>query len=204
MAPPTKLRDRARSRRAAAEQSILDATEALCSTRPFLEVTVQDVMAATGLSRTTFYRYFPDLDQVLLRLLVGIAADLRSASALWLASDDDPREQLRRSARRMVATFCEHGPLIQAFTDAAGAGSEIHTSWLAVVDGFVQPTVARVEELVATGRADVVEAAETVRALVLLTERYLVTTFGSGDGVPAGVAEDVLVQAWERTLALRS
>ncbi|MGO8870467.1 MAG: TetR/AcrR family transcriptional regulator [Acidimicrobiales bacterium] len=202
MAAPAKLRERARSRRVAAERAILDATEDLCSTRPFLEVTVRDVMAATGLTRTTFYRYFPDLDQVLLRLLAGIAEELRSAAALWLASDD-VHGQLRRSARQMVAVFSEHGPLIRAFADAAGAGKEVHGAWQVVVDGFVGPTVARVEELVATGRAEVAEPEETVRALVLLTERYLTTTFGSGPAVPAATAEAVLVQAWERTLGLR-
>jgi len=202
MPAPVKLRERARSRRAAAEQAILDATERLCSTRNFGEVTVLDVMDATGITRTTFYRYFPDLDQVLIRLLATVAADLRDAAAQWLASDD-PRGQLRVSAGRMVATFREHGPLIRAFADAAGGGTVVHEAWTGVIDGFVGPTTERVLRLAADGRADVAEPAETVRALVLLTERYLTTTFGAPSDVPAATAEAVLVQVWERALALR-
>ena len=202
MSAPTRLRERARARRAAAEEAILEATEALCSTRPFADVTVQDVMAATGLTRTTFYRYFPDLEQVLLRLLTDIATELAEASDLWLA-DDDPRRGLRVSAERMVATFRTHGPLIRTFADAAGGAPVLHDAWEAVIDDFVGPTSVRVRELVAGGRAELSEPDGTVRALVLLTERYLTTTYGTDAAVPATTAVTVLTQAWERTLGLR-
>jgi AcrR family transcriptional regulator len=55
---PTRaaVRAAAQQRRAATEEAILSATEALLEHRPFWELNVEDVMAAAGLGRTAFYR----------------------------------------------------------------------------------------------------------------------------------------------------
>ena len=37
--------------------------------KPFRELTVDELMEGTGLSRTAFYRYFPDRESVLVDLL---------------------------------------------------------------------------------------------------------------------------------------
>ena len=115
---PTRTRTRAaaQQRRAATEQAILDATEALLETRPYRELTVEDVMEAAGLSRTAFYRYFPDLETVVLRHMAGIADEIALASYHWLTAED-PDAQLvdaacasRPSTGSMVAS-CRHSPM---------------------------------------------------------------------------------------------
>jgi AcrR family transcriptional regulator len=78
------LRRRVRERRTTAERTILDATEALLTDREFRDLTVEDVMASTGLTRTSFYRYFPDLEAVLLRWLSDLGDDLRRTADSWL------------------------------------------------------------------------------------------------------------------------
>jgi AcrR family transcriptional regulator len=51
---------RRRRRREDSEQEILEAAERLLRERPFRELTVDDLMAATSQSRTAFYRHFTD------------------------------------------------------------------------------------------------------------------------------------------------
>ena len=51
---------------------ILTAARTFLETRPFREMTVEGVMARTGLSRPAFYAYFRDRYEVVTRLLEGI------------------------------------------------------------------------------------------------------------------------------------
>jgi TetR/AcrR family transcriptional regulator, ethionamide resistance regulator len=201
---PTRSRTRAaaQQRRAATEQAILDATEALLEQKPFRELTVEDVMEVAGLSRTAFYRYFPDLESVVLRHMAGIADELHVAAADWLSSDD-PDAQLLDSGRHIARVYRDHGRLMQAFSDAAGAGPDVHAVWRAVLDGLIEPGVAHLDTLIAEGRADCAHPGETIRALSALIDRYLLDIYGHSPVVDIEEPVAVLVQIWRRTLRLR-
>ena len=64
-----RRRTNARVRREEARERILAAAEILLLERPYREITVEQVMAGAGLSRTVFYRHFDGLPDVLLTLL---------------------------------------------------------------------------------------------------------------------------------------
>ena len=147
---PTRTRTRAaaQQRRAATEQAILDATEALLETRPFRELTVEDVMEAAGLGRTAFYRYFPDLERVVVRHMAGIADELAVASYDWLTAED-PDAQLVDAGLRFAAVYRDHGRVMQAFSDAAGAGPDVHEAWRATIDSLIEPGVEHLRLLIA-------------------------------------------------------
>ncbi len=202
---PTRTRSRTRTvaqqRRAATEQAILDATEALLEQRRFRDLTVEDVMDVAGLGRTAFYRYFPDLESVMLRHMAGIAEELDAAAADWLAADD-PDAQLVESGRRIARVYRDHGRLMQAFSDAAGAGPDVHDAWRAVLDGLVEPGVAHLDALIAADRAQCDRPGETIRALSALIDRYLLDVYGGSAGVDIEEPVAVLVQIWRRTLRL--
>ena len=59
-----------------AEREILDAAEAFLRERPFRDLTVDEVMARTTLSRPSFYVYFRDRHQLAVRLVEGIGEEL--------------------------------------------------------------------------------------------------------------------------------
>ena len=99
---PLGVRAAAQQRRAATEQAILDATEALFEERPFWELNVEDVMATAGLGRTAFYRYFHDLESVVVRLMGGTR---RRAARGVLELDLVRRRGRRRPAARGHPAF---------------------------------------------------------------------------------------------------
>jgi AcrR family transcriptional regulator len=181
---------------------ILDATEALLERAPFRELTVEDVMEVAGLGRTAFYRYFPDLESVVLRHMAAIADELHAASADWLVAED-PDAQLMGSGRRIAAVYRDHGRLIQAFSDAAGAGPDVHGAWRAVLDSLIEPGVTHLDVLIANGRAECERPGETIRALSVLIDRYLLDIYGRSATVDIEEPVAVLVQIWRRTLRLR-
>jgi TetR/AcrR family transcriptional regulator, ethionamide resistance regulator len=201
---PTRTRTRAaaQQRRAATEQAILDATESLLETMPFRDLTVEDVMERAGLGRTAFYRYFPDLESVVLRHMAAIADEVFVASEDWLAAAD-PAAQLVDSGLRIAAVYRDHGRVMQAFCDAAGAGPDVRDAWRAVLDTLIAPGVTHLEALIAQGRAECEDPAETIRALSVLIDRYLLDIYGRSSAVDIAEPVAVLAQIWRRTLRLR-
>ncbi len=190
------LQRRARERRIAAERTILDATEALLAEREFRDLTVEDVMASTGLTRTSFYRYFPDLEGVLLRWLAELGDELRRTADSWL---QDPSTGLEVGVE-FVVLYKEHGRLLLAFEQAAGAGTEIDGAWRSVLEAFSQRYAEFITDLCHQGLSSIEHPAQTARALVGMTERYLIETYGRGPAVDVDVAATTVAQIWQRTL----
>jgi AcrR family transcriptional regulator len=201
---PTRARDRlaAQDRRAATERAILTATATLLEARSFRDISVEEVMGSAGLSRTAFYRYFPDLESVVTRLMGTLASELRAASRLWLFSDN-PETQLHDALLHFAAVYRDHGRLMQAFDDAASAGPDLKQQWGGTLGELVGPVEKHVAALAESGRVDVAHPVETVRALAVLTDRYLLDVYWAEAVVPIETPTAVLVQIWSRTLRLR-
>jgi AcrR family transcriptional regulator len=189
-------------RRAATELAILDAAESLIEQRPFAEVSVEDVMAATGLGRTAFYRYFPDLESVVGRLMARLMEEIWAASAEWLFSED-PLAPLADAIRRIVVVYRDHGRVLQAFEDAARGGSELRARWNESLRTMLGPLKSHLLRLMLAGRADAEYPEQTMDALAVCTERYLLSLYGEGDEVDIELPSVVLLQLWTRTLRLR-
>ncbi len=199
---PTRVdrRTEVRRRRAAIEQAILDATEALLADRAFRDLSVEDVMARAGLTRTAFYRYFPDLEAVLLRQLLSAQGELRQAADLWLNKDVDPREGLLAAATALAEVFSKHGRLLLALADASAGSPDIEAAWHAAIQSFVAPVQVRIEDLCRLGLCQLTDPAQMAIALVWMNERYLLETFGRGPGLPIPEAAQTLATIWRRTL----
>jgi AcrR family transcriptional regulator len=194
------VRRRAQARRAATEREILDATERLLEVRTFRDLTIADVMAEAGATRTAFYRYFPDLGSLLLRRLGEVNVEMEEARDRWLAESDDPVGSLLDSARAFAGIFHRHGRLLLALAHAASGAPEVDTAWRALVDGFTAITAARLAALCRRGLCVLDDPAEMTRALVCMTEHYLLDTFGRGSRVPVERAAACIALVWERTL----
>jgi AcrR family transcriptional regulator len=195
----TRRREKARDHRASVEAAILDSAEACLAAAPFRDLTVEDVMAPTGLGRTAFYRYFPDLDALLLRRLGQIAGEIETASRIWLSARGEPQEDLAVTATALAELFRAHGPLLGAV--ASASGPELEQAWRATVAAFVEPTTARIEAWIEDGSVVLESSArETARALVWMTERYLLESYREDPGLPTEVAAVTLATIWWRTL----
>ena len=147
-------RERVRAHRRANEQAILDATETLLRERPYRDLAIEDVMTSAGLTRTAFYRYFPDLESVLLRLVEDIADELAAATTRWIEADPaDGRAALVDAGLELAETYRTHGRLLAAFADAAAVSPDVDDAWRAVIDGFIDDNITRLADLAAQGSA---------------------------------------------------
>ena len=194
---------RRRRRREDSEQEILEVAERLLRERPFRELTVDDLMAATTQSRTAFYRHFTGRQDLLIRLLSDLNQELWEVSEGWFqGSGEDPLAEARDALERLAGVYQAHGPVLLAMAEAAHHDDEVERVYGALVQGFADGVVARLERDGAAGRASVPNPAEVAAALVWMTERQLAVTFGRRDTGPSERAAvvEALYTIWTRTL----
>jgi AcrR family transcriptional regulator len=198
--PPSRRRRRSR---AAARAEILGAAESFLRERPFRELSVEEVMARTSLSRSSFYVYFRDRHELLLRVVEEIGGQLFGVAERWFAGSGGSRgEDVRVALEGVVAVYADHGPVMRAISDASSVDREVESVYDGLVASFVDATAARLDEEVAAGRARrLADRHDTAHALVWMTERYLSRSFGSSSPrVSRQTAANTLYEVWVRAL----
>jgi TetR/AcrR family transcriptional regulator, ethionamide resistance regulator len=199
-APSTSATKRRRRSPEEAEREIVEAGEACLRERPFRELTVDEVMARTTLSRPSFYVYFRDRRQLVLRVLERIGNELFLMADRWLEGGGDPRVDARAALEGIAAVYAEHGPVLGAIADAACYDSDVETIYRALVHRFIDATAERMEKEIAAGVIAPLDARETARALVWMNERYLTDSLGRVPQEPIDVVVETLVTVWVRAL----
>jgi AcrR family transcriptional regulator len=183
-----------------AEREIIAAAESFLRERPFRELTVDEVMRRTDLSRPSFYVYFRDRHQLVLRVVGQIRSELFAMSERWYRGDGDGRELVHEAAQGIVAVFAEHGRVLRALGDAAADDPEVEAAYEALVESFVTATTRHIEAEIAARRILPLDAGETAKALVWMMERYLSLSLGREPTTPPDVVVETLATIWGRVL----
>jgi AcrR family transcriptional regulator len=189
-----------RVKREATRRAIMDALESLLKTSSYEEVRIEDLMAVAGLTRTAFYRYFPDLESVLLAWIEIIGTEFNLAADLWLSVDVDPDDGLLAAMTGLADVWARHGGLMRGIFDAATTGSSVQFAWRNLVESFLGPVRQRLDDLSRQRRISLPDTAETARALVWMTERYFFETIARELGVLPDEAAATLADIWRRVL----
>ena len=193
----------ARRRRRApevAEREIISAAEAFLRERPFRELTVDEVMRRTDLSRPSFYVYFRDRHQLVLKVVEHLGTELFTMGDRWLRGTGRGPELAREALDGIVAVYVEHGPVLRALADAASDDREVEKAYNALVQSFVDATARHIEQEIAVGRVLKLNAYETAKALVWMNERYLTLSLGREPLTAADTVADNLARIWNRVL----
>ena len=174
-----------------ARRRILDATRELLRDRPFAALTVGDVMARAGLTRTVFYRHFDTLAQMAPELLPD--------------SEDPLLDQVLRGpadglitamVAGLVQLYADNGRWLRALAAAADADPEVAAQLERALVGPRQ----LLERLVAQAPNPPEDPPEFARLLMATHRAYLLDKFGSGAATPKGRREATaaLLALWER------
>jgi AcrR family transcriptional regulator len=181
------------------ERAILETAEQLLQERALHEVSVDDLARGAGISRPTFYFYFPSKEAVLLTLLDRMVDEARGRMGEALERfPEDPPHWLRAGITAIYETFSSHRAVTVAGADALATSVEARELWAEVMEGFVQVTAAVIEAERARGAAPAgVPARDLAIALNRMNERVFLSTFaGQAPAVDEENVLDVLVAAW--------
>jgi len=177
-----------------ARRRILDATRELLLDRPFAALTVGDVMARAGLTRTVFYRHFDALAQMAPELLPD------SEDPLLDQVLRGPSEDLIASMiAGLVQLYADNGRWLRALDAAAAADPSVAAE---LERALIGPR-RLLEQLVADAPHPAPDAAEFSLLLMATHRAYLLDKFGDGNDSPKNRRDAVaaLTALWERLLA---
>ena len=186
------------------ERAILATTERLLEERPLSEISVDDLAKGAGISRPTFYFYFPSKDAVVLAIidrLVAAAAGSREQALRTLAAGD-PRAGLRQALEDLYSAFRSRRAVTLAAAELRMTNPEARALWAEVMEGWVADVTAVIEAERARGAAPPGEPARDLAiALVQMNERVQYATFaGESPSLEQDRVLDVLVEIWLRAI----
>jgi TetR/AcrR family transcriptional regulator, ethionamide resistance regulator len=192
--PPRSGRGR-RSKRPSGDEreaAILATAERLLDGKKFADISVDDLAKGAGLSRPTFYFYFPSKEAVLLALLEPLIAQAdKGFDGAVESLPADPRRAFREGIRIFFTAFGSHSVVARAGTEALASSPDIRTIWSTFMQKWINQTAALIEYERRRGAAP-----ENIRALDLATslnqmnERAMTATLVAEDGA---VAQDRIV-----------
>jgi TetR/AcrR family transcriptional regulator, ethionamide resistance regulator len=192
-------RSRHREQRETTRHEILAAADHFLRERPYRELSVDVVMADTGLTRTAFYRHFDDVTDLVLRLFADIGQELVEIGHRWSQSaGPNFPAPAQAGLTAIVDFFVRHGPLVRAIAEAAATDERIERAYQGSLDAFVAITARTLDRLVADGLIEVPDTDALARALTLMNEAYLLSEFGREPSGDPEIAIATLETVWLR------
>jgi TetR/AcrR family transcriptional regulator, ethionamide resistance regulator len=180
------------------ELAILSTAERLLRERSLADISVDDLAKGAGLSRPTFYFYFPSKDAVLFTLFERVIMQADSALETMVANPPaDLKALWRIGINVFVETFGAHRAVSLA-ADAARTNKDVGELWSRFMEKWVEHTTTVIEAERARGAAPVTLPARNLSAaLNLLNEKVMLSSFAHGrPSVPDEQLLDTLVHVW--------
>jgi TetR/AcrR family transcriptional regulator, ethionamide resistance regulator len=186
----------------ATELEILDATERLLKRLTFGEVNISLICSEAGVSRPTFYQYFPTKYAVINELLAVVVKEMVAAMLPFLDRDADttPSEALRASFELATDTWVEHRLVLRAVSAHFTEEPELHEAWSRIWNRFIVITADFIDRERAAGNAPAGADSRLLAATILWgAERALfVAGLPSNDELPGEKAlVEGLVTVWQ-------
>lgn len=203
MPEPARPGQRRRRSPDEAEAEIVSAARELLAGRPYREVNVNDLMAMTTLSRPSFYQYFPDMQQLMVRVMDEVGAELLAVSDVWLKGKGDTAVEAKEALLGLARAYSQNRALMQAAAAAAATDPAMDVAYGNLLNLFIEATTVRIKADKAHGLVVGLDPGPTARALVLMTERVLLDQLATSRARRPEVVVEPLLQVWLRTLYLR-
>ena len=182
-----------------AQREILDAAEGLLAERPYRELSVDELMARTGMTRSTFYHYFRNVDEVAIALMRRVQGEMMVAAAPALEADEDTDLVAATQAAILSSAeiFARHAAVMTAIHEASFQSETVQEFWRnGVVEEWIRAIAAQLRAQAERGVSRLEEPEETARALLLMNTSVFVERLGQHPpDAPEAVAE-TLSRIW--------
>lgn len=168
----------------------------------YADLSVEDLITAVDVSRSTFYSYFKDKSELLLAMGEDATADLSDAGEPWfnLPADGSERD-LRKALQLLFDTYRRHHKLLKAIIETAAYDAQVRALHLALVDLATGRMREHIESQQRTGSvAPGLDATRTAQWLVWMLERGLYQIVAPASEREAGAHLDTVVNLVWRML----
>jgi AcrR family transcriptional regulator len=195
----TARRDAAHQPAAELRERVLEALRDLLRERTFDSLSVAEIIAAAGVSRASFYFYFPGKQAALAELVRRAVGAGHEAARPWVETRADPREALRLGVDAGAGLWLDNAPVLRAIVESWASDPQLRELWLAQMQTFTDAAVARIEaDPAVTARVDLPALAAS---LTWTGERlYYLAACGVPPFDDRAVLVDTLTHLWVSAL----
>jgi AcrR family transcriptional regulator len=167
---------------------------------PFRDMTVNALMASTGLSRAAFYQYFKDLHDLMQTLLDILKDEVFALTGSWFEGTGDPIALLNESLAGMVDVCSRLGTILRAADDATATDERFEKVWTRFTNQFDDAVTTRIEADQAQGLIPDFDARPLAIALNRLDAYTLIQAFGQRPRSKPEPVLEALTRIWISTL----
>jgi AcrR family transcriptional regulator len=149
------------------EDKLLQAMEKLLAEGgSFSSVSIEQLTAAAGLARATFYLHFRDKGELVTRLMGRVRQEIVASAGLWFQHAElAQREDMHKALRGILGVYQKHHVIIDAVVETAARDAAVAQLWRETMDALCAESRRAVLSLRQAGRA--AEAATPLLADVL-------------------------------------
>jgi TetR/AcrR family transcriptional regulator, ethionamide resistance regulator len=183
-----------------AQAAILSAAERLLQQRPLHELSVADIIAEAGISRTSFYVYFNSKTAVIAAGLRRVMDQVTVAVApIHSRPGGDPEPAIRLSLERWLDVCKRHGALLRAVSEQWPHDEELRDLWFAMLESMAAGTAKVIDDARRAGEAPPGAPSRALAACLMWGyERVLhVALVGDATGLPG---PDAIVEPLTQTM----
>jgi len=179
---------------------ILNAALDFIWSHPFRDMTVSSLMASTGVSRSAFYQYFEDLQELMTTLLHMVQEEIFVASEPWIGGVGDPVALMHKTMDGLVRVCYERGPFIRAISDAATTDKRFEKAWREFLGQFDHAACTRIKADQEQGLIPDFDVTPVAFALNRLNASTLIDAFGQHPRMDPEPVREALARIWISTL----
>ena len=175
------------------------ATVELVADAPFKDVTIDEIAGRAGLSRSAFYFYFRDKQDLLLAATEEVVQELYREADRWWHGEGDPRLLIREAIQGVVSVYARHASLLRVATEVSTYDDEVGEFWRELVGRFIAATADHLRRERTAGRLRALDPDRTAESLVWMAERCCYIYLAQGERSPAEVVES-MAPLWHSAL----
>ncbi|CAJ1503533.1 TetR/AcrR family transcriptional regulator [[Mycobacterium] burgundiense] len=185
---------------------LLQTLEELLVAHEFATIEIADITRVAGVSRSTFYFYFPSKAAAVGAMLGNVFSQVSSVTETWTELGDtlaERRNQVFDGFEQVVAIWREHAHLMAAMFDAVTTDDEVRGMFDDHIERFVVDSATRIRREREAGHALPGPAPETLaRVLVGMNVKALERDMRqiTGGSEPDPDLANVLATVWDRML----
>ena len=177
----TRSRPRRRGRRPTTHQAVLAAVTRLLETVPLSQLSVAQILAQAGVGRTSFYEHFSSKEDVVVKLLRSVSAEMAHEIEPMFVRDATaaggvvyPDDGFRLGLTRLIRMSDRYAPLILTATEEWPADPELRRLWFRMHGDLTERIAAIIVQDRESGLAPPgADPLALAAALVWSTERAL-------------------------------
>jgi AcrR family transcriptional regulator len=141
----TARRDEPQPNDSELRERILDALRRLLAERTFDTLRVADIIASAGVSRASFYFYFPSKQAALAELVRRAVGAGHQAAQPWVQAQAGPSEALRAGISAGATLWLDNAAVLRAIVESWASDPQLRELWLAQMATFTEAAIARIE-----------------------------------------------------------